>query len=219
MVQVTPENLVEIAISGGWSLQDQQSLTTAVAVALAESGGETNAQGHNTDGSTDRGLWQLNTVHKDITDSCAYSPSCNATEAYKLFKAQGWRPWSAYNNGAYLAFTPRAAAAIATYRTATHNGQDPLPADMAGGGAVDPNSPEGQTKYFDANGNEIGAQGAPIGSFWLSTQAASIRIVFVVGGVLLAAISFNILARDLIGSAALSQVKKAIPLPTPSEGE
>ena len=40
-------------------------IATATAVALAESGGDTNATNHNTNGSYDYGIWQINTVQVD----------------------------------------------------------------------------------------------------------------------------------------------------------
>jgi hypothetical protein len=80
-------------------------LVTAVAVMCAESGRYVGAWHDNTDGSTDRGLFQLNTVHHDITDEDAYSAKPNAVYACELSKhGSDWSPWSAYNSGAYEKF-------------------------------------------------------------------------------------------------------------------
>lgn len=46
-----------------------------MAVCLAESQGYDHAINVNPDGSRDRGIWQLNSVHKNITDQIAYDPS------------------------------------------------------------------------------------------------------------------------------------------------
>src|SRR5690348_16070470 len=48
-------------------------LVMSVAIALAESGCDPSARGVNTDGTVDRGLWQINNYwHPDVSDQCAY---------------------------------------------------------------------------------------------------------------------------------------------------
>lgn len=83
----------------------------AVAVAKAESGMRCGALNPaNTDGSADKGLFQINTVHEariarhgwsyeDMTDC-----EKNLTIAKEIQTEQGWTPWSAYNNGSYKQF-------------------------------------------------------------------------------------------------------------------
>jgi hypothetical protein len=39
-------------------------------------------------------------------------PSVNAGFAYRIYKIQGWRAWSAYNNGRYKKFLARARIAV-----------------------------------------------------------------------------------------------------------
>jgi hypothetical protein len=80
-------------------------LVTAIAVMCAESGRYVGAWHDNDNGSTDRGLFQLNTIHANITDAEAYDPKQNAAFAYELSK-QGtdFSPWAAYNSGAYEKF-------------------------------------------------------------------------------------------------------------------
>lgn len=89
-------------------------VTTAVAVALAESGGDTAAVGKNADGSRDRGLWQINDqAHPEVSDSCAFDPACNARAAYTI--SNGWTDfsaWTVYTTGAYLQFMPQAGTAV-----------------------------------------------------------------------------------------------------------
>jgi hypothetical protein len=80
------------------------NLTIAVAVSLAESGGRTAATNHNTNGSTDYGLWQINTVHGSLLASGQWSnPADNARMAYAVWKEQGWHGWTTFNTGAYMA--------------------------------------------------------------------------------------------------------------------
>lgn len=107
---------VTIAIVAKQAGFDEQNLKTAVMVALAESGGNEFATNHNTNGSTDYGLWQINSVHTDALKLGKWNaPADNAKMAYMVFKQKGsWSPWSAYNNNKYLDFEVRARTALAT---------------------------------------------------------------------------------------------------------
>lgn len=83
------------------------ALNIAVAVALAESGGNTNA--YNPEiaagtptGSGSRGLWQIyGAAHPEYNNDSAFDPQINAQAAYKVFREAGNRftPWSTYNAG------------------------------------------------------------------------------------------------------------------------
>ena len=65
----------------------KQTCQVAVSVSLAESGGDAHVQGPNSDGSIDRGLWQLNSRwHPEVSDACAYDPECNAKETFRISK-------------------------------------------------------------------------------------------------------------------------------------
>jgi Lysozyme like domain len=91
-------------------------LATAVAVALAESRGDPTATHHNTNGSTDYGLWQINSVHSDILATHRWQdPAANAVMARFIFTEAGskWSPWSTYKHGSYLAYLPRGRSAAA----------------------------------------------------------------------------------------------------------
>ena len=74
----------------------------AVAIAIAESGGDCKAT-HNNGGSIDRGLWQINDVwHPEVSDDCAYDCACNAKSAVAISNGgSDWSPWSTYKSGAY----------------------------------------------------------------------------------------------------------------------
>ena len=90
-------------------------LQISIAVALAESGGDTNNASPNTDGSIDRGEWQFNNKqHREVSNSCAYSLTCSARATYRLSRhGRNWQPWTTYNNGDYRAFMARAKRAMA----------------------------------------------------------------------------------------------------------
>lgn len=100
-------------------------IATAVAIALAESGGRADAVGHNTNGTTDRGLWQINSIHN--VSGNVFDPATNAAAAFSIWKASGggsWRPWSTYNNGSYLAYMGRGHIAAGKPESPTGGGGD-----------------------------------------------------------------------------------------------
>lgn len=69
----------------------------ALAIAKCESGFNPEAVGVNKNHSVDRGVFQLNTIHLKITNSCAFDARCNIDQAYELFKRRGWSPWVCRN--------------------------------------------------------------------------------------------------------------------------
>jgi Lysozyme like domain len=98
-----------------------QALRMAVAVGLAESGGDSRARNRNPPtpgcpgGSVDRGGWQLNSCyHPEVSDACADDLGCAAHAAYRISRVgSDWTPWTTYTSGAYLAQLPAADRAIA----------------------------------------------------------------------------------------------------------
>lgn len=91
-------------------------LAIAIAIALAESGGDPNAIHHNSDKNqtTDRGLWQINNYwHKEVSDSIAFDPTQAAAAVFAISKGgTNWKAWATYSNGHYLMYMPRAKAAL-----------------------------------------------------------------------------------------------------------
>jgi hypothetical protein len=74
----------------------------AAAVAMAESGGNASAKNVNTDGSIDRGLWQINSVHGSLS---TFNRLANARAAVSISHNGGdWSPWVTYQTGAYRRF-------------------------------------------------------------------------------------------------------------------
>lgn len=75
----------------------------AAAIAMAESGGNTTATNNDSNGTVDRGLWQINSVHGDTQST--YDVMGNARAAVAISnQGQNWSPWVTYNNGRYQAF-------------------------------------------------------------------------------------------------------------------
>ena len=72
---------------------------TAAEIAMAESGGRQYASLNNTNGTTDRGYWQINSIHGSLS---TYDAAGNARAAVRLSgNGTDWSPWVTYNTGAY----------------------------------------------------------------------------------------------------------------------
>lgn len=97
MTVLTPDQIAGYARAAGFT---GEGLVKAVAVALAESGGRTDAVGTNTDRwrSKDRGLWQINDHwHPDVSTAEAFNPSTAAAHAFRISKGgKDWSPWSTW---------------------------------------------------------------------------------------------------------------------------
>jgi hypothetical protein len=79
-----------------------------LAIACAEStmNCKANNAGLNENGTVDKGLLQINSVHKDKFeprggDACLYDCSCNIDIGHQVWKEQGYTAWSVYKSGAY----------------------------------------------------------------------------------------------------------------------
>lgn len=106
--------IADAAYKAGFA--DTQQLATMIAIAMAESSGNPNANnaGMNTNGSVDYGLWQINSVHRPDLDK-VYDPYYNAQQAYNVWGQQGYGAWAAYNRGKHAQYMPDAMAAAQKY--------------------------------------------------------------------------------------------------------
>lgn len=79
---------------------DPATANVAAAVARAESGGRPAATNRsNSNGSVDRGLFQINSIHGA---NSSYNLDTNVTFAVQLsHSGHNWSPWVAYTSGAY----------------------------------------------------------------------------------------------------------------------
>ncbi len=94
-----------------------EQLEMAVAIAGAESGYNATATNHNVNGSTDYGLWQINSVHADLLRGYDWHDAAqNAEMALAVWTAAGgsWTPWSTYLSGSYKRFLSGASTPAAT---------------------------------------------------------------------------------------------------------
>lgn len=92
------------------------NVSIATAIALAESGGNTDIQSPpNTDGSVDLGVWQINNkAHRDLLNGKDWrDPAQNAAMMFSVSNGgTNWRPWSVYTSGAYLKYLSQANAVV-----------------------------------------------------------------------------------------------------------
>jgi hypothetical protein len=92
-----------------------EALVTAVAIAMAESSCRLDATNTNTNGSVDRGLWQINSVHQFDAHLLLTDAQYNADKAYYLYVRRNhtFRDWTTYNGGQYQRHMTAARAAVA----------------------------------------------------------------------------------------------------------
>jgi hypothetical protein len=113
---MNPGNIAALAAGAGFSGAD---LDTAVAIAMAESGGnpneynaETMAPGGTPPGKGSYGLWQIYLKKHPEFDSPNINlldPQTNAHAAFDVYSREGFHAWTTYNTGVYTSFLPQPA--------------------------------------------------------------------------------------------------------------
>ncbi|HEX4223287.1 MAG TPA: hypothetical protein VHZ97_13050 [Pseudonocardiaceae bacterium] len=130
MPQLTDQQVAQYAYDAGFR---GDSLTTATAVALAESHGDSGQVGdvglQNGTWGPSVGLWQirsLNPGHGTAAEQAQrdqtanLDPATNAQNAYSISQqGNNFNPWSTYTSGAYQQFNNRASTAAAQVDTGT----------------------------------------------------------------------------------------------------
>lgn len=109
--------LWNLAKAAGFSGADA---VIAVAVALAESGGDPEAYGDRNipvEGAASLGLWQINTYyHPEFGPdfSVLMNPQRNAEAAFSVYRAAGnsFTPWTTFKNGAYASFVNQISSTV-----------------------------------------------------------------------------------------------------------
>ncbi|MFB7268014.1 transglycosylase SLT domain-containing protein, partial [Streptomyces nojiriensis] len=148
----------QVGYSAGWR---GEALEFAVAIALAESScnpGASNRQGNvDAEGSTDRGLWQINDFyHPDVTNACAYDAQCNANEAFRISSGgTNWQPWSTYNRGHHWRHMDEARAAVARLGHPGGPGPAPVVHPVESGRVVSARSADGRLEVFSAGADGV----------------------------------------------------------------
>lgn len=203
MTTLTPAQIAACASNAGFK---GEGLTWAVAVALAESGGRTDAVHVNGDQwhSRDRGVWQINDhAHPDVSDAAAFNPVSCAQAAYRISSGgTSWKPWSTFTDGAAYAQYGRATMAVSQLgkggvQTVGLNWQDLLGGAVGavpfsgGGGALLGGDLPDLGNAIKAPLDAAKATAEAMVSFadmmghaaaWVANPHNMLRIVYVVGG-------------------------------------
>lgn len=212
--QASPLQLAAAWIQAGGPV-DQT--TTAVAVALAESGGKLTAINHDSNGSTDYGPWQVNSINGGSTAD--YNIGTNAKNAVSVYNSQGWGAWSTYKNGKWKTFYFQGlnAAQVATSSTANQLAGALIPLLGVAGAAALPGEVGAAEATAGAGGAGGGLSATSLASkagqaYATGKQALGIaalasvlldpkhwlRILMVVGGILLILVALIYMVRTQI---------------------
>lgn len=162
----------------------------AFCIALAESSGNTGATHKNTNGSTDYGLFQINSVHSDLLNGGNWrDPTANANMAYRLFASRGnkFTDWSTYKSGSYGAFMLRAQAA-----------------QKAGGAPVPSGGGNGSTSSTNSTDTSNPLSVATSGSTWLRLGE------YACGGILLFIVAISLIKNTSVSKAATHAAKSTV---------
>jgi hypothetical protein len=94
----------------------ESALATALSIMMAESGGiPGRINDKNTNGSIDRGLWQINSIHSQYDPIRLLDPNYNAKAMADLSSGgTNWKPWVAYNEGHNKKFLSQVNQALST---------------------------------------------------------------------------------------------------------
>jgi len=119
-----PEQLVDLALQSGFS---PELAPIMAAIAMAESGGRTNAHNPNrSTGDNSYGLWQINMIDNLgqerrrqfglKRDEDLWDPATNVRAAKQVHASQGLGAWTVYKTGAYRQYLPETKRALANLR-------------------------------------------------------------------------------------------------------
>ena len=190
--KLSPDQIASLMEQVGWTGPPETysrgysaTVETGVAIAEAESGGDPLATNHNTNGTTDYGLWQINSVHAALLATHDWrNPLDNTRMAYAIWKAAGgsFTPWATYNSGAYKQHLGQGTSGDFT---ANHKNTLSLPNPLSG---------------LDA----IGAAFA-----WLGSAHNWLRILEVAGGAVAIVMGLHMLAESGALPDAIAQPVEA----------
>lgn len=176
------------------------ALSWAIAIALAESGGNTQAVGKNSDGSRDRGLWQFNSRwHPEISDAEAFNPGTAAKAAYRVSSGgKSWSQWATYKSGAARRQLPAAQTAA----TLAGTGRVTVPVDSALFGIPTPGDLTGVVK-------SVGSLASIVitAAKWVGNPHNWVRVLEVVAGGAVIVIGLHMLAQTGVGGPVAGAVR------------
>ena len=136
-----------------------RNLITGLAVSKGESGWNERASNRNSDGSIDRGLFQINSIHGAKS---TFDPQGNANAAWSISgRGRNWNPWVVFRRGLHKRHLPAAIKAAAT----------------AGGDALTGLAPRGLTPRGLVPGAFSAAYEAAVGGTRYDAAAAAMENV------------------------------------------
>ena len=206
MAILLPDTIASHAYDAG--IRDKTDLIKAVAIAIGESAGNTNAIGdvslQNATWGPSVGLWQIRSLKAEkgkgttrdqnrLTD-----PAFNARAMYSVSGGgKNWQPWTVYNQGIYLIHMPLATAGVTSFLT--------------GKGAVDPivGAAEGAKEINDRAADMASAIPEALDATygWVSNRKNWIRVAQVVGGGIVIAAGVAYIAKGSVGGVTNMVVK------------
>jgi Lysozyme like domain len=185
MTPLSMDQIAQYAYNAGFRGKD---LSVAVAVSKAENRtSDPSATHRNANGTTDTGLWQINSSNYPV--DAMKDPTANARAAYVLaHNARGWRNWTTYNAGIYLLWLPQ--AEVAAQRVEHLGGAGAIAAEagthVPGLGSGTENIGQAGLSGLSALPETFNRVGA-----WISNPDNWERVLYVIvgGGLILVAIS------------------------------
>ena len=203
-----PYQLAQLAYDAGFRKSGVE-LTTAVAAAIGESGGNTNAVG---DGGASHGLWQIHLPsHPEYTAEQMHDAVANANAAYKIYVAAGrsFEPFHAWSHA-------NAAKKAALYGPATLGVQAWIVSHPGAvlGQAIAPVTKGAAGAVNAATGGVAGSVAGAVGALeklraWVTTPANLGRLATGVVGAVVIIVGIAVLARPVLEPAAKAAGKAA----------
>lgn len=204
---VADSEIARVAIGAGFAPPStgavsgvfDSAATIAVAVAIAESGG--NEQAHAVNAREDsRGLWQINVrAHPQYAMQNLYDPQTNARAAFAISGGgTNWKPWTTYTSGAYKAYLNRARAVV---KAGGKIGIDTLLNPAGAAAAAGVGIAEGIWHTFTGWAEAL---------TWILQPRNLARFGLIVGGGLLIGVGFYFVAQEAGKNPAVQSAVKAI---------
>jgi Lysozyme like domain len=210
MTTYTYAQLESIWINNGGS---KTVAPIAAAIAMAESGGDSEATDNDSNGTTDRGLWQINSLWGGLS---SYDVDTNAKAAIKISNNGGdWNPWTTFTSGAYRKFLSSVSPEAVT--AAQQN--------VTGSGSPAPPGQSGSTGLIGDIENILGITAAKSaatdlsalvsGALWLFNPGHWFRIGSFFTGAVLLGFGIFLLAKAANPDLHLPSTPPVMPIPIP----
>lgn len=176
-----------------------------VAIAMAESSLRPTATHTNSNGSTDYGLFQINSSHTDVLGMGSWSdPYVNAKMAKVIYDRQGLAAWSVYNSGAYNQYLSLAESGSGGNGSSVPSTGTPISLLPIIAGAASGNGT--QSTPITASNNLPDAAGVP----WFLKNETVRRIVLWLLAILLIIAGMIIVFRSQVKTVAVKGISAGI---------